>query len=166
MSRIRDLRYWTGVAGVSFREVLYGRGMNVAKLKLKSEAPELLNALMRQACAEIELVSQTSAARIGGESARSKPGGNPPKGSTNKGLDEIRSAYRKAESNWDRLKAIQRAQRLRDTLRGKPKLERRRGTHAWKLSIANDTRASALVGADFGVSASYVRKLRGELRRP
>lgn len=141
------------------------RGMDVAKLKQRTPAPEVLNAFMRQTCAEIELVSQTSAARIGGESARTKPGGNPPRGSTNKELDELRSAYRGAESNWDRLKVIQKAQGLRDRLRGRPRLERRRGTPAWKLAIANDTRASALVGDDFGVSASYVRKLRGELRR-
>lgn len=140
--------------------------MDVAKLKKPSPAPEILNRLMRHACAQLEMISQVDAANLDGESAHIKPGSSTPRGSVNKGLDELRRRYRNAVCNWDRLKVIGDAQKALRAARGAPEPAKRRGTSAWKQAIANDTRASALVGADFGVSASYVRKLRGELRKP
>lgn len=101
-----------------------------------------------------------------GSTSSGKPGSKQPVGPRNKELDELRTAYREADCNWERLKVIQKTQQALERLRGRPNPARRRGTHAWKVAIANDARASALVGVDFGVSPSYVRKLRGELARP
>lgn len=141
------------------------RRMDVAKLKEPSEAPEILNRMMRLACVRYELISQVRAANLNSESAKIKPGSSSPRGSNHKALSELRRRYAEADCNWDRLKIIGEAQTLSEAARGRPNPARRRGTSAWKRAIANDTRASAIVGEDFGVSASYVRKLRTQLRR-
>lgn len=138
--------------------------MDREKLQRPSPAPSLLDQMMRQVCLELETVSDVRSARLGSESSRLKPGSSPPAGSGTRLAEVMRKRYEKQRNNWDRLLTIRAAQRMLEGIRGKEtkrRLSQVRGTKQWKRAIANDTRASAVVANERGISASYVRKLRG-----
>lgn len=144
--------------------------MDVDALKKPSDAPPVLNTLMRLTCTRIELLSTVGAATVGSETSRLKSTGNAPRGERNVQLDELRTAYREACCNWDRLKVVGDAQQALHRATGNSvglayADGRKRRTLAWKLAVATDARASTLVGADFGCSAVYVRKLRMQYAR-
>lgn len=148
--------------------VKYAVGVDVDRLKIRSPSSPVLDMLMRQACAELELVSVVSAARIGSETSHGKSVGSAPKGSRNGYIDVLRERYMEATCNWDRLKCIADAQHELQLVRGNRARTyrdgRRRHSSAWKQAVANDTRSSSVVARDFGCSAVYVRKLRMQYR--
>lgn len=143
--------------------------MDIERLKVPSDAPPVLNALMRQACAELELVSVVGAAQIGSETSRTKSRGNAPRGERNVVLDALRRSYLEASNNWVRLRAIGEAQHAVQLAKGNKagtyRDGRKRRSVAWKTAVANDTRSSKLVARDFGCGPEYVRKLRMQYRR-
>ena len=130
------------------------------KLQKPSVASPLLNNLMRDVLCKLELISEVRAARLESETARLKSGSVPPQGSGLRVAEVMVSRYDNCESNWERLLVVKQAQRIYRESREGQNPARRRGTREWRDAIANDTRASALVGRDYGISASYVRKIR------
>lgn len=137
-----------------------GEMVDKEKLQKPSPAPALLNQMLRQVLLELETVSQVRSARMDGETARLKPGSSPPTGPGERVARKLSVAYGECTNNWDRLMVIRKAQRILADVRGKKDQSKVRGTRQWKSAIANDARASAIVGAERGISGSYVRKLR------
>lgn len=137
--------------------------MNKEKLQRPSPAPPLLTQMMRQVLHELELVSQVRSARVGSESARLKPGSSKPGGSSQREAERLRTRYHECTNNWDRLLTIRAGQRILKAS-GRAQESKRRGTKSWKRAIANDTRTSAEVANERGISPGHVRKLRGRHR--
>lgn len=137
--------------------------MDKAKLQRPSPAPPLLNQMMRQVLQELELISQVRAARMGSETARLKSEGSKPSGQAVRMAESFQERYAGCNNNWDRLMVIRAAQRARKGA-GRAQEAQRRGTKSWKRAIANDTRTSAEVANERGISAGHVRKLRGRHR--
>lgn len=148
---------------------MYAVWVDVDRLKARSEPPTVLTTLMRRVCAELELLSTVGAARVGSESSRVKSVGNAPTGETNAYIDDLRTRYMQARSNWERLHVVadaEHALQLATGNRARTYVDgRRRRSTAWKTAVANDTRSSSLVAKDFGCSAVYVRKLRMQYAR-
>ena len=130
------------------------------KLQKPSVASPLLNHLMRDVVCKLEMISEVRAARLESETARLKSGSVPPQGSGLRVAEIMVNKYDLCESNWERMMVVRRAQQIYRESREGQSPARRRGTREWREAITNDTRASALVGRDYGISASYVRKIR------
>jgi hypothetical protein len=139
--------------------------LDVARLKQPSPSPVILEKLLMLAIGRLELVSQVRAATLEKETARIKPGSSAPPGRPDHTRERLLKAYGDCDDNWERIKIVKEAQRLARVAILPGDLRKRRGTKEWRKAIATDARASATVGLDFGVSASYVRKLRGEALR-
>jgi hypothetical protein len=134
--------------------------MDKQRLQQPTPSPRLLEKILEHVIHQLELVSQVRAARIGSETAHLKPGSSPPPGRPTRTREMLMEQYQQATNNWERLEVIKYAQRLLSAARDPRDLSLRRGTRQWKEAIANDTRTSAIVARDFGISPSYVRKLR------
>ena len=111
---------------------------------------------------KIELVSTVRAARIERETARLKPEGNPPTGETNAMMVDLLERFKACRTEWSRLQVIKDAQDVLAQLRKGGFWDKKRGSDEWKQAIAMDTRASAIVAVEYGISASYVRRIRSE----
>jgi hypothetical protein len=135
-----------------------------SSLQRVSSAPPVLERLLRQKLTEIELLPGMRAARLGSETARLKPSGSQPVATDNGRTPESwRLEWEECATNAERLDVLRRIDKQLSQQRGGSQLSARRGTREWKLAIARDTRASALVAIDHGISPSRVRQLRGEL---
>lgn len=128
-------------------------------MRIPSEPTHALNASFAQKRTRIEIAAGISAARIGSEISRLKPSTSVPRG--------LRGWVSGPEwqERWDA--CINHLERLRilaemDEQLGIQHVDRSqvRGTLEWKLRIAKDTRASAVVAAEEGIGASRVRQLR------
>lgn len=138
--------------------------MDLQALKKPSLPPPLLDRALKDVLVKLRMLSSVRAARLGSETARLKPGSSPPRGSGKDVSAWLHRRYKAADNNYDRLLVIKEAQAvLREGLYS---VERAhiRGTLEWKLALARDPRISVEVAVAWGVSSSYVRQLRADLR--
>lgn len=133
-----------------------------ARMLRPSAAHPLLERLLRQKCTELELLPGIRAARIGSETARLKQGSSEPTGSGGRTPESYRLEFEECSTDAERLNVLGKLQRHINAARGGSLLAERRGTPEWKRAIATDTRASAVVAVEYGISASRVRQLRME----
>lgn len=132
----------------------------MSSLDAKRSAAPILRRLLLQKCTLISLLPGIRAARIGSETARLKPGSTAPTGTQIKLPAEWHEEFEACDTDRERLGVLKRMDRvIAEHSRG-TRLEQRRGTREWKLRIATDTRASAIVGLEYDISASRVRQLR------
>lgn len=126
-------------------------------------SPPILTRLLAQKCTELELLPGIRAARIASETARLKPSGSEPVGDRRMLPAHWRARYDRCTTNGERLDVLRQLDQYIAAHRGGTRLEQRRGTVQWKIAVATDERASAIVALDYGISASRVRQLRMEL---
>lgn len=129
------------------------------KLAAPSDSTPILDALFLQKAVKIEIASATPAAGISSETARLKPEGSPPRMDRQWiGAPEWRERWAECANHHSRLQVLKKM----DRQLGVSVVDRRkvRGTLEWKLGLATDRRASAVVAAGAGISPSRVRQLR------
>ena len=134
----------------------------MSQLHDASPTPAVLEELFRAKATQVEIASSTPAARIASETARLKPEGSEPrleKGWI--GASEWKHRWRECENNHSRLEVLKKM----DEQLGVKVVDRKkvRNTLEWKLALASDKRASAIVAKEAGVSPSRVRQLRMDL---
>jgi hypothetical protein len=133
-------------------------------LDRSSPCPPFLARLLAQKLTALELLPGMSAARIGSETARLKSVSTAPTGEGYMRTPESwRLEWEECETNRQRLSILRKLDRIVQEGKGVSELADRRGTREWKLRIARDTRTSALVAIDHGISPSRVRQLRMDL---
>jgi hypothetical protein len=122
----------------------------------------LLDASFVQKATKIELAAGISASSIGSETARLKPEGNPPTGERRwTTAVQWRERWTECVCHAERFDVL----RAMDKQLGVQVVDRSRvrGTVEWKLRLAKDKRASAVVAATEDISASRVRQFRMDL---
>lgn len=124
----------------------------------------MLDRAIAQVCNSLATVSYVRAVRLNSETARLKPGSSPPEGEGKELAHFFRELYSAAKCNWDRMLVIKDAQTALRQVRYSPEKALVRGTREWKVAVATDQRISVEVACTWGVSSSYVRQLRAQLR--
>lgn len=133
-------------------------------LKRPATPSPTLERAMRNVIAQLSTVSHVRAARVQADIAHLKPEGSPPSGEPFEVCAYYRAKFNRCESDWKRLEVIGEAQRFLSQMRYAPDRAFIRGTLSWKLAIARDQRVSVEVACTYGVSSSYVRKLRATMK--
>lgn len=132
-------------------------------LDARTESTPFLRRLAASRIAQLALIPGIRAARISSEISASKPGSSPPTGQPYGPTPaERRDQFNACTTHRQRIAVIQQIDKQIAQARGGSTLAQRRGTMEWKLAIARDTRVSALVALDYGISASRVRQIRSE----
>jgi hypothetical protein len=124
-----------------------------------------LDYLMEHWCRKLAFLAVSPAQRIeGSETARVKPGSTSPRPVEDL-AGAFRSDYERAKSRGAStthlLEVVKGAQDAWLAVAYGPAPERVRGTLDWKIAVASDQRPSHVVARAYGISPSYVRKLRG-----
>jgi hypothetical protein len=152
-----------GVKGLKVKRHRHRGGLDAPAMQRTCPCPPVLARLVAQKLTELELLPGIAAARIASETARLKSRGSDPTGDRRKLPAQWRAEFDRCTTNGQRLKVIVRLDRAIAQERGGTRLDQRHGTVQWKIAVATDERASALVAVDYGISASRVRQLRMEL---
>ena len=128
-------------------------------LRIPSDPTPILNASFAQKRTAVEIAAGISAARISSEISRSKPVSSPPRKMKGwVGGVEWQERWNACINHLERLRTLaEMDEQLGIQAQDRSRV---RGTLEWKLRIAKDTRASAVVSVDEGISASRVRQLR------
>jgi len=128
-------------------------------LLARSDATPALRASFAQKRTKIEIAACIPAARISSEISRLKPSSSPPANLAGWiGVTEWDERWESCYNHAERLNVLSQM----DEQLGIQHVDRSevRGTLEWKLRLAKDPRASAIVGSEAGVSPSRVRQLR------